>query len=254
MGTKETVLQKFGSTITKNSPTILTGLAVAGLVSTTVMAVRTTPKAVLIMDMECDRRGDVSALPVKDTIQLTWKCYIPTAIMGGLTVACIIYANSINLRRNAALASVYSLSEAALKEYKTKVVETIGEKKEKTIRDDIAKDRITKHPVNENEVFITGNGETLCYDAITGRYFKSDIERIRKAVNKVGRDMLSDMFVSLNDMYDYIGLPMVKIGDMVGWHVDDGFPEADFSSQLTINGKPCLVLDFTKDLRYGFQD
>ena len=89
-------------------------------------------------------------------MRLTWRYYVPTAIMGGLTIACIIGANSINLRRNAALAGAYSLTEAALKEYQAKVIETIGDKKEQAIRDDIAKDRVKEHPLGEREVIITG--------------------------------------------------------------------------------------------------
>jgi hypothetical protein len=54
--------------------------------------------------------------------QFTWQRYLPAAIMGGLTIACVIDANSNNLRYNAALASVYSLTELALKENQTKVV------------------------------------------------------------------------------------------------------------------------------------
>jgi hypothetical protein len=174
--------------------------------------------------------------------------------MGGLTIGCIIGSNSINLRRNAALAGLYSLTETALKEYKAKVIETIGEKKERDIRDEVAKERIHKNPVSDNEVVITGYGETLCYDFLSGRYFKSDRERINRAVNKLSRDMMTDMTISLNQLYDELGLRNTKMGDMVGWHIDDGIIEPDYSSQLTENGIPCLVLDFKEDLRVLYRD
>lgn len=254
-------IQKLGNLLAKNSPTILTGIGVAGLITTTAMAVKATPKALLILEeekynreKECENIGESAPISAKDMILLTWKCYLPAAIVGTITIACIISANSINLRRNAALAGLYSLSETALKEYQAKVVETIGKNKERAIKDDLAKDKIMKNPVSEREIVITGNGETLCYDAMSGRYFKSDIEEIRRVINKLSRDMMSDMNITLNEVYNELGLKSTKIGDMVGWHIDDGLIEPDFSSQLTENGTPCLVLDFREEPRYLYRD
>lgn len=254
-----------GQVLTKNSPTILTGLSVTGLLTTVGMAVQATPKAMAIIDDEFWERYEVEgcdydyatrlkSLSFKEKISLTWKCYVPTAIMGVLTIGCIIGANSINLRRNAALASVYSITETALKEYQAKVVETLGEAKAKKIKDDIAKDRVQNNPVNNKEVIITGKGEMLCYDPISGRYFKNDIEKIRKAQNDLNRDLLADMCISLNDIYYGIGLPETKIGDDLGWYINDGLIEFDFSSQLTENGEPCLVLGYKVDPRYNYRD
>lgn len=248
--------------VAKSSPTILTGLSVAGLVTTTVMAVNATPKALRMIAMEEDMREDEALsegidfefLTKKEIVQLTWKCYIPAVTMCGVTILCIISANSINQRRNAALAGLYSLSETALKEYQAKVVETIGKNKEQKIKDEVAKDKIEKHPLVAKEVIFTGKGEALCYDALSGRYFKSDIEQIRRSLNQLGREMLSDMVISLNDVYYTLGLDNTKLGDLMGWHVDDGLVEPSFSSQLTEDGTPCLVLDFTTEPRYIYTD
>lgn len=243
----QNLFKKFGGFLVKNSPTLLVGASVAGVITTAVLAVKATPKALEIINNEqwdrSNKYGD-GHIDVKDFIALTWKCYVPAAIMGGVTISCIIGANSINLRRNAALAGLYSLSETALKEYQAKVVETIGENKHRAIKEDMVKDRIHKNPVNDKEVIITGSGETLCYDALSGRYFKSDIEHIRKVINKLNRDMISDSVITLNEVYDELDLQSTKLGEMTGWHLDDGMIEPHFSSQLTTNGKPCLVLDF----------
>lgn len=246
--------------ITKNSPTILTGLSVAGLVTTAVMAVKVTPKALQILGEEQARRKhegiteDFELLPPKDIVLLTWKCYVPAAIIGGITIGCIISANSINLRRNAALAGLYSLSETALKEYQSKVVETIGKTKERKIKDDIAQDKILKNPVSDKEIVMTSKGETLCYDELSGRYFKSDIEYIRQVLNKLSRNMMTDMTVTLNEIYSALDLKGTKLGDLVGWHIDDGLIEPNFSSCLTENGTPCLVLDYYTEPRYIYTD
>jgi hypothetical protein len=250
-------IQKLGTAIVKNSPTILTGVSVAGLITTVAMAVRATPKAVEILEAEKYLRSKElvqTSLTTKDIIKLTWKEYIPAAIMGAVTIGCIISANSVNLRRNAALAGLYSLSETTLREYKTKVVETIGKTKERQIKDDIAKERVNKNPVSEKEVVITGKGETLCYEPLSGRYFKSDIEQIRKVINDATYKMMSEQWITVNEVYYDLGLDGTDMGDMLGWHIDDGKLEADFSSQIAKDGTPCLVVNFNNIPRYMYRD
>ena len=243
--------QQIGGVIAKNSPTILTGLSVAGLITTVVFAVKATPKALQILENGGNKHPDLE-LTKKDVIKLTYKCYIPAALMGGVTIACIIGAHSINLRRNAALASMYTLSETALKEYQAKVVETIGEKKGKQIKDDIRKDKIAKNPVNDKEVIITGLGESLCYDAFSGRYFKGDIEKIRKTINDLNEKLMQENFIGLNEIYYELGLSGVKLGDVLGWDIQDGQLVPDFSSILAENGTPCLVVDFETEPKYYY--
>ena len=102
--------------------------------------------------------------------------------MGGLTIACIISAHTVNHKRNAALASLYSLTEKSLREYQAKVIETIGKNKERQVRNAVAEQNIKENPVSTKEVKITGKGETLCYDAISGRYFKSDVEKNKTSI------------------------------------------------------------------------
>lgn len=239
--------------LTNNSPMILTSLSVAGLVTTSVMAVKATPKAMHMIALAENTKYEVeeiSKLTKKELIKATWKCYIPATIMGGLTIACLISAHNINNKRNAALAGLYSLTEKSLKEYQSKVVEVIGESKETKIRDEVAKDQLKDNAPNPNGIIITGKGDALCYDSLSGRYFKSDIESIKKVLNKLSRDLMTDMFVTLNDIYYELGLTSTKLGDLMGWHIDDGLIEPDFSSQLTDDGTPCLVLNFNVEPRY----
>lgn len=234
----------------KRSPEILTGIGIAGMITTTIMAVRATPKALRLL--ESHREDDGEKLPAKTVIKTTWKCYIPAAVTGTMSVACLIGASSVNAKRNAALATAYTLSETALKEYKAKVVETIGEKKEASIRDDIVKERIEKDPVKNHEVIITEKGNTLCYDTISGRYFRSDIEKIRKAVNELNRRMISENYISLNEFYYEIGLRCTESGNQLGWNLDNGLIEPHFSSQLTEDGEPCLAISYLVEPRYDY--
>lgn len=249
-------MQNLGQTVSKRSPEILTGIGIAGMISATVLAVKATPKAVKILEderyyRELDRKHGVDAqfapekISAVDTFKLCWRCYIPTAVTTTASVACLIGASSVNTKRNAALTAAYKLSETALSRYKDAVIETIGEKKEHTVQDKVAEKHIEEHPISSSEVIITEKGNTLCYDTISGRYFKSDIDKIKKAENVINRRILDDMYASLNEFYDEIDLPHTKIGDELGWNVNvSGLIEFYFSSQISEDGTPCIVLNY----------
>ena len=237
------LIKQIGSFVTKNSPTILTGIGIAGLVSTTIFAVKATPKAVKILEDELSDLPDGSKLKKTEVVKLTWKCYIPTLVMGGITIGCMVGANSISAKRTAAMTSLYSLSELALKEYQSKVVEIVGQNKATQIKDEIAKDRINKNPKSDGQVIITGKGETLCYDILSDRYFKFDIEKIRKIENQINKTILSEDFVSVNDLYYELGLKNSDLGDDMGWDIDNNL-NIEFSSQLSDDETPCLVINY----------
>lgn len=240
-------------TVEKHSPEILTGIGIAGMLTTTVLAVRATPKALRLIE-ERKNEEQVDELPPIDVVKTCWKCYIPAAVTATTSVACLIGASSIHLRRNAALAAAYKLSETAFSDYKAKVIETIGEKKEQTVRDKVAQEQINKNPVSKNEVYITGRGETLFLDQHSKRYFTFDIDKLRKVENKLNRDMQLDMFgyVSLNDFYDEIGLERTKLGDDVGWNLYRGLIELRFVPGITDDERPCLVIDYVVAPQYGY--
>lgn len=237
--------------LTKNAPAILTGVGIAGMIGTTVMAVKATPKAIKLIE-EKKEENHVDKLPAIEVVKATWKCYIPAAVTGIGSTACLIRANSISTRRNAALLTAYNLSKTALSEYKDKVVETFGEKKEKAIIDAISKDKVENDPVANRDVIVTDKGSTLCYDALFGRYFMSDIDAIKRAENNLNRIIVSNMYASLNEFYAEIGLSRVEIGDSVGWNIDDGQIEIDFSSQIASDGRPCIVIHYSVLPNYGY--
>lgn len=254
--------------VKKKSPELFIFASVVAFGCTVVLAVKETPTALkLIEDKKreinrelleeaaangkdkCDR---IDKLTPIDTVKVAWKCYIPAAAMGGLSIACLLNANRINARRGAALAAAYTLSESTLKEYKDKVIETVGEKKEKDIRDAVVKDKLEKDPVDNKEIIITDKGEALCYDALSGRYFKSSIESLNKAVNELNHRLIYDTYISLNDYYGEIGLEEIKIGYDLGWRVDRGLIELDFSYQPASDGSPCMAIDFLEPPKYDF--
>ena len=241
--------------VSNHSPEILTGIGIAGMITTTILAVRATPKALELID---DKKNELGMYPTEklhpiEVVKTTWKCYLPATITGVTSVACLIGASSVNSRRNAALATAYNLSASALTEYKTKVIETVGEKKEQLIRDKVAEERISKEPVNQSAIIVSGNGNTRCFDTITKRRFVSDIESINKIVNELNRRMINgEDYISLNEFYYELGLDGSSIGDELGWNVSTGLIELDFSAQLDTDGTPCIVIDYTVAPKRGF--
>ena len=245
------IIKGIKASISRHSPEILTGIGIAGMVTTTILAVKATPKAIKLIEAE-KRAKHVDALSPVDTVKTVWKCYIPAAMTGVSSIACLIGSNAINAKRNAALTTVYTLSEMARNEYKEKVIETIGEKKERTIKEKVDAERIKRDPVSKKEVIITEKGTTLCYDHVFGRYFKSDIDIINRAMNKINREIVINMYASLNDFYAELGLSPVEMGYDLGWNIDDGTIEIEPSSQLADDGTPCLVIDYSISPKYNY--
>ena len=251
-GLKRTI-KSAGRVLTKYSPGILTGIGITGMIGATFMAVKATPKALYLIETKKEE-SEVEELTPVETIKICWKCYIPATLTTVLSAVCLIGASTVSAKRNAALATAYSISEAALREYQEKVVEVVGEKKEKAVRDAVAKGQIERDPVTKSEVvIINSNSNTLCYEPLSGRYFKSTIDKIKKAEIKLDRQMIQEMYVSLNDFYWEIGLDETDLGDKMGWNLSKGYMDLSFSSQLADDGTPCAVIVYGIPPVYDYQ-
>ena len=241
--------------ISKHSPEILTSLGIAGTITTTILAVKATPKALELIEDKKEELGicGTEKMSTVDTVKAAWKCYIPASITAVTSVACLIGASSVNAKRNAALMTAYNLSATALSDYKEKVLETVGEKKEQIIRNKVAEERVNKEPVNPSTIIVSGHGNTRCFDTITKRRFISDIESIKRIVNELNRRMVNgEDYISLNEFYYELGLDEVSIGNELGWNVVTGFIDIDFSAQLDTDGVPCIVIDYMVAPKRGY--
>lgn len=238
----------------KHSPEILTGLGIAGMITTTILAVKATPKAMTLIE-EAKNNQKKDELTAVETVKAAWKPYIPAVVTGVVSAGCLVGSTSVSARRNAALATAYQLSTTALSEYKEKVVETIGEKKEKTVREAIAKDKVEKNPVSKNEVLVTGYGDSLIYDPHSARYFHSTIDKVKSAQLELNSRMVDgmEMYISLNEFYDEIGLPRTVFGNDLGWRTDKRI-DVSFASQIADDGRPCLVMEYHTPPFYGYSD
>lgn len=234
----------------KHSPEILTGIGVTGMITTTVLAVKATPKALILLENAKNEKNE--DLTVVETVKVAWKPYIPAVLTGVASVTCIIGASTVSTKRNAALAAAYTLSEKTLLTYRDKVVETIGEKKEKEVREKIAQDEVDKHPISTSQVIITSKGTTLCKDSLSKRYFESDIDTIKRIVNNLNRNINNRDYVSLNEFYHELGLEGVPNGDRLGWNVSDGLIDVDFDACITEDDRPCIVVEHLVPPKYDF--
>lgn len=249
------------TSLSRHSPEILMGIGITGMITTTVLAVKATPKALHLIE-EKKNELEVDTLAPVEVVKTTWKCYIPAVTSGAVSIACLIGSNSVNARRHAALATAYKLSEAAFTEYRDSVIETIGEKKEVAVRDKVAEKQVQENPINKTEIIVTGKGQTLCLDPLSHRYFYSSRDKIDHAVNKLNHEINTSPFdtdgVTLNDFYDEIGIEGTAIGDNLGWNLRTGLIEWRPGAQIVRDGEdregePCMVIDFTNPPRYdGF--
>jgi hypothetical protein len=241
-----------------NSPAILTGFGVAGVVSTALLSVKATFKAADdIVDeyykiMQTDETDDHSVyisdalkhVPFKDQVRVSWKRYIPPAATGAVSIACIIGSNRISSNRAAALVTAYSLTERAFADYKDKVVEQFGNAKEQKVRDAVAQDKVTEAPP-VRDLIINDDTEVVCYDTMSGRYFKSSAEKIRRAENHVNKEILDQGYAAMNEFFRELDVEPTGYGEEVGWNLDNML-DVQFSSVLTPDKKPVLAIGFQK--------
>lgn len=246
------IFDKSVKTLKTNSPEILTALGVSGLLSTSYLAGKASFDAAKIL--VCDERYDRSTIEsLKDWRKrrrgAVWKLYIPAGVSGALTVGCIIGASKTNSRRTTAAVTAYSLTERAFSEYREKVVEQIGKGKDQAIFDEIAQERVAKDPPVP-PIVITGGGHVLCCELFTQRYFRSDMEKLRKAVNELNAKLLRDDYVSMDEFYDFIGLARTSNSHKLGWE-SGKLLELRFSTVLSENDEPCLAFEYnyTKPLK-----
>ena len=238
------VLPKVVGFAKANSTTILVAAGSAGFIATIALSSTATLKASAVLS---EQKPETKL----DVVKLTWKFYVPAALVGVGALGCFICAQRINLTRNAALATAYTVAQSAADVYKTKVVDLIGDKKEQKIRSEIAQDKLDRSgnvPKNlpRSEVFVVGPGNQLCMEATTQRYFESDMESLRSIENDVNHALINGTWLSLNDVYGALGLTPTSIGDVLGWNPDQ-LVEFTKDAGIAPDGRPCIVVGYKKD-------
>lgn len=244
-----------------HKPTIFTVVGIIGIGGSIYTAIKATPKALEVMaQAEAQKYNDISKdhTPTPDECKLTllektkciWKLYLPCAVSSTAAITCFISANSINTKRLATMTTAYQLSETAFKRYKDEVIQTIGEKKEQTIQSNVRQKELNDNPISQKEVIFTSRGDTLIYEPLSGRYFKSDADQVKRAIDQLNHNRLNamDAVITLNDFFEAVQLAEIDLGEIFGWYLDDGLVCIDFDSKVAEDGKtPCLVIAYTSN-------
>jgi hypothetical protein len=240
--------RRVGKLANDNSPAILTAIGAVGAITTAYFA----GKAAWNVATEVTLRENEE--PVKFTARekidvirdlKLWREFIPAVGVGCLTVACIVGANRVGARRAAGLAAASIITEKTLDEYKTKVRETLGEKKEEKIRDEVMQDRVDTTYHDGIEVYGAEAGE-LCYDKYSDRYFRSSVEEIKRCENEFNHRLLRDGYASLAELYDLLGLPSTAYSYEIGWR-NDNLLDIRIVPVMSTYEKPCIGIEFRQE-------
>lgn len=247
------LLSKSQTFLKRNSATILTVMGAAGVVATTVTAVKATPKALLLLEQAKEEKGD--DLTTVEKVKIAGPAYIPTVVLGVSTIACVLGANVLNQRNQASLMSAYALVDRSYKDYRKKVDELYGTEAGEQVRAGIAKDNY-----EENQVEVV-DGERLYYDFYSGRYFNATPATVKRAEYELNRTLMLDDGVFLNEWYQHLDLEPLEHGWNFGWAAcanSDMYWQTwvDFNHEKTVmeDGLECIIVSFNQEPYPDFED
>ena len=236
----------------KYSPQILTGLGSAGMVTTVLMAIKTAPKANLIVDDIVAEKGE--DLTTKEKVKTYGKIYWPVIAMGALSLTCFIGSNWCSHRHYVTLEAAYAIASNSLKTYQDKVIEVAGKKTAEKIDEKIVEEKIIAAPPQESKIIVTDKGKTLFFDLWSGRYFESDMEAVRRAINNCNKYMIDNDDLSLNQLYSELGMPETDMGDFMGWSVSCNslLDISMIPKLLDGDDRPVIALKFEEAPMYNY--
>ena len=248
------LLSKSQKFLKRNSSTILTCAGVVGVIATTVTAVKATPKALALLEQAKEEKGE--DLTKLETVKIAGPAYIPSAVIGVSTIACIFGANVLNKRGQASLMSAYALVDSSYKDYKKKVNELYGEEAGGLVRAGIAKDKYEDEPPRVLE-----DGKRLYFDFYSDRYFEATPAEVKNAEYELNRKLMMDDCVFLNEWYYLLGLKPLTHGLDFGWSTcanSDMYWQTwvDFHHEIVVmdDGLECIIISFSQEPYPDFED
>lgn len=218
-----------------NSPVIFAGISIVGLITTSYLSARGAINAT--------RELDGKTLERKEELKVWGKHLAPAGISGAVTIGCIIGITRSGSRKTVAAQAALAVTERAYSEYRDKVIEEFGARKDQSIRDKVAEERLKKDPPPPQEILVTGTGSILCCETFTMRYFVSDMEKLRRAMNDLNARLLRHDYATLDDFYYSVGLDRTSYSGQLGWK-SDKLLELEFSTALTPDNRPCITFTY----------
>lgn len=218
--------------ILRNSHHILTGLALMGIGASVALSVRADRQ---MHEWDID---EFKRLTKEERIKIYVKIYAPPAIAVLATGACVLGAHSISVKRESSLLLAYEGTRQMYDRYRSMVQERLGPEEKQ-----IAEKAASKAQPIPRETIVYGEGDVLFYDAYSGRYFKSTVNKIDRVVNELNYTLLREMCVSLNEFYAGIGLDGISLGDQLGWNEQRQI-EVHYGAKVSEEGKAVVIVDF----------
>ena len=221
----ENLLLKTKSFVNKNASTILTCVGGAGVVATSVLAVKATPKAMALLENAKEEKGE--ELTKSEAVLVAGPAYIPAILTGAATIACLFGANALNKRQQAA---------------------------SQKIRAEIAKDKYV-------DCEICGHGDKrLFYDEFSGRYFESTMEDVITAQYALNRMISLNGGAYLNEWYEELGIEGTDYGAYLGWSsgllMDAQWADwLEFGHEKTLidDDLECIIITFSLEPMVDFE-
>lgn len=235
----------------RNASTILTVVGGAGVITTTVLGIKATPKALKLLDNAEKQKGE--KLTKLEKVKVAAPVYIPTILSGVGTLTCIFGAQTLNKRKQASLMSAYALLDNSYKEYKNKVEEIYGENVNNEIQESIAKEKYEKNKPESEDL--------LVYDVFTGKYFTTTLIALSKAEYDLNRNIHMRGWANLNEFYDLLGVDCIEGGDELGWSEGGNFEYywqgwVDFHHRTATmdDGTEYIILTVFQEPYIGYDD
>lgn len=230
-----------------NASIILDGLGICGFISAEILISKQTPVA-----LELCKENKVENGTLVEKAKVSWKAFLWPAVLTCGSIACVVAAHRVDAKKLSGWIAACQLSQAAVVDLKNATTEVVGEKNVKKIEQKIAEKKCNAKPLEEAEIINTGFGSTLCFDAICGRYFRSDISKIKEGVNAFNAKLVEDDYESLNDLYYELHLPDVGIGNILGWNMmklvtRDNLLHPIYTSMNADDGTPVFVIQLDSD-------
>lgn len=280
----------------KHSPEILIVAGVVGTIASTVMACKATTKLEGILkqtknDVETirdamengiigedytkdDGKKDLTIVYAHSALNIA-KLYAPSVALGALSIASIITSNNILRKRNMAIAAAYATVDRSFKDYRGRVVERFGKEIDQQLRHGVRVTEVEETIVDEKgrEKKVKKNINVVDIDEYSeyARFFDAACEAwednseynlvFLRAQQQYANNLLRTKgHLFLNEVYDMLGIPRTKAGQVVGWVYDEEHPTGDNyvdfgiysayqeSSRDFVNGyESVILLDFNVD-------
>lgn len=248
------LLTKSQTFVKRNSATILTCVGAAGVIATTVTAVKATPKAVLLLEAAKKEKGE--ELTKLEVVKAAGPAYVPTVLLGAGTIACIFGANVLNKHGQASLMSAYALVDSSYKDYRKKLEELYGSEAGNEIRAGIAKDKYEENPVK-----LQDDHHQLYFDDYSGRYFEADPATVQRAEYEINRTLMLDDGVYLDQWYELLDMEPLEHGRDFGWNTSTNGAMywqtwVDFHHQKVVmdDGLECTIVSFMQEPYPDFEE